>query len=607
MRKNVKNVQANLNHLIWILFAIFGIESFYFAFTTLPNFDEQLYLFKGAQIVTGATYFLEPTSYWWNKMVGSFVFWGWIQRIAGNGFFAPRVVIAILNIAAAYFYQDIVKRSLPAVNRPILIGMMILSFPMISNWSVANSQVLVNFLLAAALWILSKQEWRWQELVALGIVNAMLVLTRENMVFFLPPAFIFILWRAGWKRAFLWAGVVSFIGGFWFAANYPNDIMLLTRFIPSIVLPDLELYQKFTMEQNSVEVFEFTKTLRAISYTLRMAPIYYWGALAGSLTAASTFLKRPLEKDRFFGFLAILFWFLFLPRVWVTQSLGYCVYCLATYSGFFISIGALLFLYSLNTASQHRSMSFSALTWGTFLLFTILFLVVPMIDTAKELIAGPNGWNNGPIWLANALTNKLQLSSLEFRQLWLVLVSIAAGSLVWVLLVIAVGFLKKNERWASFGLNGVLLVLFCLNAFSNLMIEGKVTRCRSDVVGWSAKTANEITRTLPADPVIYLNGEWAALPLLYLDQPFEIFKPQLNSNFSYSSTISNENIQRFGLWNASLSEKWQAKANVFFFDRPEFEKFADGIEMNEFRIYNYAYAPQGCEVQIDLYSLVRKE
>lgn len=604
----IRRLVKDQSQLLFIgLFASFALESFYFAFTTLPNFDEQLYLFKGYQLAIGATHFLEPFSYWWNKMVGSFAFWGWVQLVAGKGLFAPRLAIAFLNIGAGWFMQDIAKRSLKSSARLILIILMVLTFPMVSNWSVANSQVLINFLLVLYLWILSKPNLSLISIIGLAVVSAAMVLTRENMIFIIPPTIIYLFFRVGFKRTLAWLGLVSTIGGLWFVRNYPNDILLLTRFVPSIVLPDFNLYQAFTLEQNAVEAFELVKTLRAISYTLRMAPIHYWGAVTGSFTVLFAIRKTKPENCHYFAYLALLFWFLFLPHVWVTQSLGYCAYCLATYSGFFISIGALLFVFSLENAEfigpKNGRLSEKVALW----LFAILYFLVPMISRSMASIAEDTGWNRGLIWLAQALTNKFQFTPSEFRQVWLVFFAIVVGTFAFILFEFSVNFIRRIYPDIRVGVNSLLVFIFVISSLSSLFIGKNVAKCRANVVDWARLTSSEITRSLPNEPTIYLNGEWAALPLLYLNQPYEVFKPQLNSNFSYSAEIADERVQRFGLWNELLARKWRSEANVFLFDRPEYEKFVNLFEVHQFRTYNYAYAPNNCPTQIDLYVLIRKE
>jgi|GEM_PF-6069332 len=592
--------------LVVVLYGFFVAEVFYFAFTTIPNFDELSYLFKGYQLALNKVVFLEPFTFWWNKMVLSFSFWGWVQTITSPGFFWVRFVIGILNSLAGFLLIRTVGNFFQAKRQALFVVLMILNFPLLNNWSVANSQVLINFFLSFALYILSARSLNGIRLILLSVFMVLMVLTRENMIFFIPPVIGYIWFRDGWRKSMAVLGMVGGAGALWFILNFPNDLLLLTRFLPFIQYPDFDLYSRFTSEQNQVEDFDLYRMVRSFSYTLRIAPLYYWGAFAASVGLLFGKLQIKEKKNSYVIFLIVSFWFLFLPHVWVTQGLGYCPYCLATYSGFFISLGGLLLIF-LPDEKSAKDRWLNMAYWLLLALLTIAFLAVPAREISLKALEREGILFSQFTWLAGLITNKFNLQPAEFRQVWN-LIFAASGAFIGVFLLGFFGWiLEKRFHSPRNTLTLMLVGLFILSGISDLMIEKKVTACRGDMIRWVEETTEDISLNLPSNPVIFLNGEWAALPLLYLDDGYEYFMPQINSNFSYSKTIPDEKILRFGLWNEPLAQTWRERSNVFLFDSPEAQNFTYLVDINQFQTYNYIYRPGGCETQIELHLFVRKE
>lgn len=595
--------------ILTTLYVIFVVEAFYFAFTTIINFDELSYVFKGYQLAINKVDFLEPFTFWWNKMVLSFSFWGWVQVATSPGLLWVRISVGILNSLSGLFLLKASSNLVPDIRRSIFAVLLILNFPLLSNWSVANSQVLVNFLFTLSLYLLSFPRLNIFRLIGLGATITIMIFTRENMIFFLPPVLGYVWAREGWKKSLKLLSLVGFSGLIWFIFNFPNDLLLLTRFLPIIRYPDFDLYEQFTREQNEIGSFDIFRMLHSFSFTIRIAPLYFWSAFSATL---GLILKRnwSIEKNTGYSiFLVASFWSLLLPHIWVTQGLGYCSSCLATYTGFFISLGALLFVITpINPENMKTKWPIKMIFWGIVGFTTFLYLIVPLQKISQSTLDRDGSILPVMTWLVGFFANLFSISGASLKQMWTIILTTGVTLLAVSGLFLLDWWISKKLRYQiQFRLTLIFTVIIIISGFSDLFLEKKLTTCKGNIVFWAEKTAKEVSYELPSQPVIYLNGESAALPLLYLEEDYEYFMPQINSNFSYSDSITDQNILRFGLWNETLAQNWKAKSNVFFFDKPEYEIFTELVDLNQFQTYNYAYRPGGCDTQIELFILVRNE
>src|SRR3972149_6519634 len=117
-----------------------------------------------------------------------------------------------------------------------------LNVPLVKNYSVAFSQVLVAALVSWALAAaLGRQLKGWQALAA-GILAGLAVMTRENMAPFIVFLAVYIAWQHGWRLGGLTLLGSGLVLALVHALYWPGILQLWAYWVPEGWLPFLAPY-----------------------------------------------------------------------------------------------------------------------------------------------------------------------------------------------------------------------------------------------------------------------------------------------------------------------------------------------------------------------------
>jgi 4-amino-4-deoxy-L-arabinose transferase-like glycosyltransferase len=255
---------------------IYAYQVLFYAITTLPNMDEGAFLLKGLAYITGKYTYYQEYGFWNTKMFFSYYLWGIIQALFGAGIWAPRIVSILFNLSTALAIWKIARKASPAWLAPLALWIMALNTPFIKILSRANSQVVVNVLIVWIVYIFIKKNIRTPLVIIGSILVGALVLTRENMVFFVFPWLFFLWWDQGKKTLIL--GLLTFLTvvGVGHALFFPEIMGLWLRFLPSNWVNDPVISLLSTPYNLDLQVPFFSK-LVSLSYGIRHYYVQVFG------------------------------------------------------------------------------------------------------------------------------------------------------------------------------------------------------------------------------------------------------------------------------------------------------------------------------------------
>ncbi|MFN8426981.1 MAG: glycosyltransferase family 39 protein [Anaerolineales bacterium] len=183
---------------------LYVARSLYFAHSSLSIGDEGAYLFKGLVFARGEFSPFEDYGYWTNKAPLAFLIPGYIQYWFGAGLREARyfaLAVSFLMLAGVWILANRLGGKNWAV---VAMWVFALSDANTSIYSQALSQGLVACMLTwVFVCILGEKRPFWQLIIA-SLLSVLIVMTRQNMVVFLPLLVLYIFWQHG-KKAGAWS------------------------------------------------------------------------------------------------------------------------------------------------------------------------------------------------------------------------------------------------------------------------------------------------------------------------------------------------------------------------------------------------------------------
>jgi len=593
---------------------LYFIQAVIFAHIRLPNLDEGSYLYKGYLLAKGVYTPFQPYGLWINKMYLSFFIWGWIQSLFGAGLLASRYFAVFLGILALLGLWIV---SLRLGNRwlaSIGVWVLVLNPALISKYSTATAQVLVYCMLTWVLVLsLGSDRPTWQ-LVTSGILAALMVLTRENMVFILPLLSLYVFWQHGRKKGILVliAIIIVFVIGH--IIYWPDIMRLWANWLPIDSFSFVKQTAHLDLGEHAMFLdpqITFSSRLHSFSLAIRM----HYIPLAGSLFVIFLWPKQSSWPTRAHFraavFLAALFFVLLFSHAWASLAKTYCVYCFQDYFAFFGNVGLILMIVSI-VAWNKTPAKLSRVA-----IFIILLIVTTAIgfslfeQIGSSLLKFPiprlrdgylqPGW--ATLW--QGLNNKFHISYSDARAYTPAVAGFVAGIflLLFILFIYLRSPFQKSMNFACFCIYGALLIGMAILPLLTWPFD--VPICRNDVIASYENIGTQLALISPPGSKIYLDGSRTAVTLLYVKDVI-ILLPQLNDTYSFRINGDPDLVLKNGFWNEQIAINWRDNADVFVIENDRLSKWKDYLTADLFQRISISTNLSACSPKEGIYLFKRK-
>ena len=594
-KKSIKAIQWLTRIQVPELLALLGVilylvQSVIYAHIRLPNLDEGSYLYKGYLLATGASKPFQPYGFWMNKMYLSFFIWGWVQAVFAPGLLAPRYVAVFLSFLSLLGLWIVSRRMGNRWLATAAVWVMALNPTLISIYSTARSEVLIICILTWVLVLsLGVDRPTWQ-IIASAILAGAMILTRENMVFFLPLLIAYIFWQHGRKQGFLALSAIIIVLVVGHIIYWPGIMYLWERWLPANLLSFLGLYTKPDIGKAALSLtpnLSLVSRLHSLSQAIRIHFIPFIGSFIVLLLWPKRGSWRTPAHFRAAVFLAFSFFTLLISHAWASLGDNYCVYCLKDYIAFWGNVGLLLIIVSIGAWNKTPSLLPRAAIITTLLVVTtaigyslfekigsgLLNIPVPRLRGGHLL----SGW--ATLW--QVLNNKYHIDYWDARAY----IPAVAGFVVGILLLIISLIIyrrhphRKMMNLASFSAFGFLILGVILLPILAWTYDEPI--CSTDVINSYEQVGAQLAKIAPPGTRIYLDGSIASVPLLYIHDP-NILLPQLNDIYSYRIGGDPDQLLKNGFWNEQIGLQWRDTADVFVIAEDRLPEWRDYLTPKKF-------------------------
>ena len=592
----------NKNTIKWLariqipeLLALLGvilylIQAVVYAHIRLPNLDEGSYLYKGYLLAKGVYTPFQPYGFWLNKMYLSFFIWGWVQSIFAPGLLAPRYAAVFLSVLSLLGLW-IVSRRLG--NRWLAAGavwVLALNPTLISLYSTARSEVLIICILTWVLVLsLGAERPVWQIIVS-AILAGIMILTRENMVFLLPPFVLYIFWQHGRKKGLLALFTIIIILVIGHIIYWPGIMYLWERWLPTSILDFLGLTAKQDIGTSAtalVPPLSLVSRLHSLSQAIRIHYIPFIGSFLVLILWPKRKSWQTSAHFRAAVFLAVLFFILLLSHTWATLGDNYCVYCLTDYFGFWGNVGLLLVIVSIGAWNKTPSIVSKAVIITTVLVVASAIGYALFEQIGSTLLNMPlprtRGLHllSGSATLWSILSNKFHIAYADARAYTPILAGLVIGILL--LLIISIIYrhhaFRKKMYLSSFIAYGFLSLGVVLLPMLTWTYDENM--CRTNVISSFEKIGSKLASIAPPGTRIYLDGSITSIPLLYTPGA-NILLPQLNDYYSLRIGGNPDQVLRNGFWNEQIGLQWRDTADVFVIGADRMQNWREYLTPSRF-------------------------
>ena len=547
---------------------LYTVQAVIFSRIRMPNLDEGSYLLKGLLFAKGVYVPFQPYGFWVNKMYLSFLIWGWIQELFGAGLQAPRLFAVLFSVLSVVGTWIVARRLSNRWLAALAVWVLAFTPSLISTYSIANSQVLIIFMLVWILvFTLGADRPLWQ-LILGAMLTGVMVLTRENMVFVLPLLIVYIFWEHGKRKGLFALAAMSIVLIIGHLIYWPDIMQLWIKWLPFKSL--LGVQQGNVSTGTSAQHVGLLATrLDSLALAIRENFVPFAGSLL-------VLLLWPRKKDwpstshfRAAVFLAVSFVILLVSHAWASLGDNACIYCFTNYFAFWGVEGLLLVVVTLGALNKTPSLfSKIAIIGGLVMVCSAIFyswseqiggwllnLPVPRVQNG-HLLAGLT-----TLW--HVLNNKYNIAYADARQYVPPVIGLLVG--LTVVLVLYLAFHRYSARK-----NGVSFSYFAAVAFLGIglllspLMSWPISDplCGNDVVSSFQQIGAQVAEVIPAGAKVYLGGTITAIPMLYVND-YVLFPPQLNGSYSHSSSADTDKLLEGGFWNDAIDQTWRQSADVF--------------------------------------------
>jgi hypothetical protein len=571
LKKYIPEIAALVGATIYIIQAIYNTQF------QLPNLDEGAYLFKGYHFALKNYQPFQINGFWTNKMYLSFFIWGWIQVLFSPGLFAPRVFAILFGFLSLVGTWIIVRRMGNRWMAALAVLTLALNPTLIGIYALANSQVIVIFLLT---WILvltlGPYQPRWQILLG-AFLSGILVFVRENLLLLVPLLIAYIFWQNGKKTGFLALGISIIVLAIGHILYWPEITYLWVRQIPNITafltLQSLaDTNSTLTSSAILSRIHSFSVALRTflVPFTCLLGVLIFWP-------------KKHQWKsaDQFHAgwFLLVTYILLLVSHLWTALGNDYCVYCATTYLAFFSNLGLILFATCYSSFSHNQKLHKQIIgiitipifisgiwySWFEKIGLNLMEIQVPRFSAGKIL--------PGTSLLWQILQNKFELDMTASRQLLPAVFGLVSGLLLILTLFLVFRWLGKQKmNFTLFIINAFILIGILFSPL--IAATEKSNYCTTRVSSLYESMGNYLEGEIKTGSIIYLDGRLTTIPLLYFPGA-GFYPPQINDDNSFSTEKNSEKLLAQGKWNEELANTWRQQANFFIVGADKIDAWND--------------------------------
>ena len=549
---------------------LFVARSLYFAHSSLSIGDEGAYLFKGLVFARGEFVPFEDYGYWTNKAPLAFLIPGEIQYWLGAGLREARYFALAVSFFMLAGVWILTNRLGGKKWTAVVIWVFALSDANTSIYSQALSQGLVACMLT---WVfvcaLGEKRPLWQLILA-SLFSVVIVMTRQNMVVFLPLLALYIFWQHG-KNAGAWSLASSAALFILFHIIYwPNIMQLWSLWLPESLTPFLNYSRPFAVF--GYDTFEIGNLSRIQSIAIGIQ--HHFFLLCGFAGALILFPPRSKWKSasqfKIAIFLGLSFIALFLMHTWASLFNQFCIQCFSPYQMFY-SVAGLLFIVIVFSNGIYDSTFRRALLIVMLLLFSAglaSYYFQRIGEWSLATIQFPRVNSAGQFTFASLgeiLTYIFNLPLDVQKRVRAAFTGAHAGIILLILYWIVQRFslLKiwtgQNASLAT--LNLFLLVGVILPPAANAGTYA--TPCSTNFLTYYEQAGHALADAIPPDSLIYWKGSGRHIAMLLYMDDVRFFPPQITAGAGYVRAGDPERLLRFGLFNDEMDLQWRESADYF--------------------------------------------
>ncbi|HNQ95246.1 MAG TPA: hypothetical protein PKK96_10500 [Anaerolineales bacterium] len=552
---------------------LFVARSLYFAHSSLSIGDEGAYLFKGLVFARGEFAPFEDYGYWTNKAPLAFLIPGEVQYWFGAGLREARyfaIAVSFFMLAGVWILANrICGKNWAAV----VMWVFALSDATVSFYSQALSQGLVACILTwvfvCALGALGEKRPLWQIVLA-SLLSVLIVMTRQNMVVFLPLLVLYIFWQHG-KKAGVWSLASSASLFILFHIIYlPNIMQLWSLWLPESLTPFLNYSRPFAVF--GYDTFNITNLSRIQSVAIGIQ--HHFFLLCGFAGALILFPSRAEWKSasqfRSAIFLGASFILLFLMHTWASLFNQFCIQCFSPYQMFY-SIAGFLFIVivfsnGVSDSKIRRAILFIVLLFfaaglGSYYFqrtgeWSLAAIQFPRVNDAGQFTFAS---------LGEILTYIFNLPLDIQKRIGAALTGMLVGLALLIFYWIAQRFTSiknwtgQNASLAT--LNLFLLVGVILPPAANAGTYA--TPCSTNFLAYYEQAGHALADAIPPDSLIYWKGSGRHIAMLLYMDDVRYFPPQITAGAGYVRAGDPDRLLRFGLFSDEMDSQWRESADYF--------------------------------------------
>ncbi len=586
--------------------AIYLVQAFIYAHTTISRLDEGDYLYKGILFATGQYHPFELYGVWMDKAPLAFLIPGYAEFIFGPGLRTGRYLaiffgcLTLLGVWVASMRISHNKWLAVAA-----VWVLVLSPVVIFTYSEGITQSTIACLLAWILALALGEKRSIWELTLSGFLAGVTIMTRQNMIPVLPLLVAYIFWQHGWKPA-----IYSLLAGggvllFFHILYWPYIMQLWLIWLPKSLQ---SFFADLQIPGVDLSSFPLPLESRILSFFIAFRSDFL--VLTGSLIALFLWPQTRAWKTqtdfRIAIFLETLFLILTLMHLWASLILNYCVFCFDSYIAFFNVSGILLLVVVINNLDKNVHP-----------LRQVLLALCVVAITAGIGYSNFERIGNGLLGIAFPLLHK---GKIVFLSMWTILsnklslglnaalkiVSVAAGALVGVALLVTAFLIFKLLRRKDLNYAYVLaLTILILGFVLSPFLAALKPVCSTDVIAANEQVGAYLARTIPAGSLVYWNGGDSIAPLIYLPD-IKIFPVQIDGLSTFRIGGDPQQLLKYGYYNAQLDQQWLNEADIVIVDAGDYMNMKNKLSPNDYNELPSAPIPTSCHPGSQLRIFQRK-